>query len=103
MSFVPDDLVSQLQARGAADCPYCQVCPEVPCFAHRESDPFDHVQGFAREWDRLPPEVKAALIICRAHEEEGAYNPTLLHNHVRGFFRQVGGTDAEIFEAYRGY
>lgn len=38
MSFVPDDLVSQLQARGAEDCPYCAVCPAVPCFAHRKLD-----------------------------------------------------------------
>lgn len=35
IGFVPDDIVSQLQALGPKDCPYCAVDPANPCFIHR--------------------------------------------------------------------
>lgn len=42
-------------------------------------------------WDALPVEVQAALKVLRLYEEEGAYNPTLITNPWRVFFRHHGG------------
>lgn len=47
----------------------------------------DVPQGSMLDVDALPPEVVAALRVCREYEAEGAYNATLLADPVRAWFR----------------
>lgn len=54
----------------------------------------DRVREFAARWISLPSHVRDALIQLRAYEEEGAYQATVLADPVRGFFRQLGGSEA---------
>lgn len=45
MTFVPDDVQSQLKARGASACPYCGAWPSIPCVVHRTPCGCDKVCG----------------------------------------------------------
>jgi hypothetical protein len=48
----------------------------------------ERIDDFARRWEYVPEDVRQALRVVREHEAEGAYNPTMLADQVRGFFRQ---------------
>jgi hypothetical protein len=47
----------------------------------------DHPRADMLNVEALPQEVQDALKVCREYEAEGAYNPTLVADSVRAWFR----------------